>query len=259
MTALLSLPPVPARYRGVWRRTLLKTAAMEDVSTVVFWLQTARWHADIRIPARRGDFSGVSSLAECDRAQLESLACQQGFAGITQIDANGQDDICRWHRLIDYQPPASLPDVGAMRFSAGLLIEQGVCADYLEHWVHQATSEQGALVLRREEGSALRLLLVAGPYVMHARARRKAFPSDLPLDTDLSSFDDEQLRALLDFEIAFGLRTDTGWTVQHATLPWLEGKQIAVNLRRDGERAVLDWDGASSVWQIEEWFAPDAI
>jgi hypothetical protein len=86
--------PVPERYRGVWQRTLLETPDMRDTSTTVFWLQTAHWHADIRIPAHRPDFSGAARLANCSPRQLEWLAGQQGFAGVTQVDVTPQHEVC---------------------------------------------------------------------------------------------------------------------------------------------------------------------
>ena len=46
-------PLVPAAYRGVWKRTLLRTPQREDTTTQVYWMQTQSWHADIRVPASR--------------------------------------------------------------------------------------------------------------------------------------------------------------------------------------------------------------
>jgi hypothetical protein len=102
---------VPASYVGVWKRTLLATPTLPDTSTRVFWLQTDRWHADIRIPEDRPAIRG-DALDLLDRTALRALSRQQGFAGITEV--NG--DICRWHRMIDYQPPGRIADVGRMRF-----------------------------------------------------------------------------------------------------------------------------------------------
>ena len=47
------MPPV---YHGVWQRTLYAGAGdegrhIEDRTTRVIWLQTAHWHADLRVPA----------------------------------------------------------------------------------------------------------------------------------------------------------------------------------------------------------------
>src|SRR5437660_710150 len=107
---------VPARYRGVWRRTLLAEPDNVDTVSTVLWLQTSRWHADIRIPAGRPSFAGVESLADCSDEQLRFLARQAGFAGVTEIDLAAAPEICRWRRRWDVQPPAATADAGRMVF-----------------------------------------------------------------------------------------------------------------------------------------------
>ena len=90
---------------GLWRRTLLiDSDGSRDVSTGVAWLQGITAYVDTR-----------------------------GFAGrLTQ-----RDDVFEWQRLIDTAPPGPVPDAGRMRWEAGVLIEVGVHADYVEHWVRQ--------------------------------------------------------------------------------------------------------------------------
>src|SRR3569832_503628 len=92
--------PVPNAYLGVWRRSLLESPILRDTHSHVFWLQTPRWHADLRLPAGRPDFSGIDSLAECSAAQLAWLARQQGVCGVAQLDG----ERCTWHRQMDFQP-----------------------------------------------------------------------------------------------------------------------------------------------------------
>lgn len=258
MTDRKSIEPVPQRYCGVWRRTLLKTPDVHDADTTVFWLQAMRWHADIRIPARRPDFSGVRTLADCNRAQLLWLAQQQGFAGLTQIDATSQPEICRWHRMVDYRPPSATPDAGFMRFEPTQLVETGVHADYLEHWSRLPSSDQGIAVLQRADDQLRQqFLMVAGNHVMHVRERAWSWPPDLPADSDMTQFDDATLRDALDFEISFGTRTAGGWTVKHSTLPWLEGHPIRITMTPVGNDAVdLAWNGISTAWQVLEWQPP---
>lgn len=267
---------VPQRYRGVWRRTLLETPQGSDTTTTVLWLQTAHWHADVRIPAQRPDFSGVTSLAECSSAQRAFLATQQGFAGATEVTVSRQGEVCAWHRRVDFQPPPAGPDAGLMEFTPEHLAETGLYASYLEHWIHEAGSTSGAVVLQRLQetspeavgetntmaaaGTAatpVELLLVAGDSVMHVRGRRAAWPPGILPDTRLVQMPENLLAALLDFTIAYGHRTAHGWHVVHATLPWLEGASVAVSCDRIGEaRARLTWDGAVSHWQVLEWQDP---
>ena len=213
----LQTDPVPERYRGVWRRSLLATPDLRDTSTTVFWLQTERWHADIRLPVGRPDFYGVRQLAECSAEQLEWLRQQQGFAGVTQVDTSANPEICSWHRVVDFQLPSATADAGTMAFEPDVLIEKGVHAAYLEHWHKLPDSDQGFSVLRTSALSEpLRMLLVAGSYVMRVREHQSGWGSDAAL------------AAILDFEISFGVREADGWRVLHSTLPWLEGQVFAM-------------------------------
>lgn len=213
----LQTAPVPDRYCGVWQRSLLVTPELRDTETTVFWLQTGRWHADIRLPAGRPDFSGVRQLADCSMQQLEWLRQQQGFAGVTEVDISVTPEICRWHRVVDFQPPTAIADAGTMEFESGVLIEKGVHADYLEHWHKLPDSDASFTVLRPSAQSApLQLLLVAGAYVMRVRERQIGWESGAALE------------AILDFEISFGVCDADGWRVKHSTLPWLEGQHFAL-------------------------------
>jgi len=207
----LQTDPVPERYRGVWRRSLLVTPDLRDTSTTVLWLQTERWHADIRLPAGRPDFSGVRQLADCSAQQLAWLQLQQGFAGVTEVDTSVTPEICRWHRVADFQPPSATADAGTMEFAPDVLIEKGVHADYLEHWHKLPDSDDTFTVLRQSASSEpLQMLLVAGGYVMRVRERGGV------------------LASMLDFEISFGVREADGWRVMHSTLPWLEGQLFSM-------------------------------
>lgn len=253
---------VPQRYRGVWQRTLLQTPEGNDTATTVYWLQTARWHADIRIPAHRPDFSSVRSLAECSPAQLAWLACQQGFAGVTTVSAAMPKETCKWHRLIDFQPPAVLADAGYMSFEPGLLVETGVHADYLEHWRRLAHSDDGVAVMRKTAGRDARampaeFLMVAGRYVMHVRDRASGWLQGIRPDTALSELVTPHQFGLLDLEISFGERTGSGWRVRHSTLPWREGRDVDLRMGQAVEGVVpMRWDGVEAQWHIIEWTPP---
>jgi len=88
---------------GLWRRTLLIEAdGSQDASTDVVWLQ------------------GISAYVD-----------SRGFAGVL----HQRGDVFEWQRDIDTQPPEPVPDVGAMHWDGDTLIEKGVYADYVEHWV----------------------------------------------------------------------------------------------------------------------------
>jgi hypothetical protein len=256
--------PVPPHYRGVWRRTLLQTPDAIDTSTTVFWLQTSRWHADIRLPEGRPDFSGIRSIAECGPLHIDWLARQQGFAGITAVSADAAGtETCEWHRLVDFQPPPATPDAGTMRFDGDALTETGIHADYLETWRRLPDSTRGHAVLQLldadgQPASPMRLLLVAGNHVMHVRGRAAAWPAGVAPGTPLAALVPAGQVDLLDFEISFGERSVDGWTVSRSTLPWLENTSIAMRTRPlDDARLEVDFGGDVQCWKVLEWSAPD--
>lgn len=192
----LDFPPVPERYCGVWQRTLLETPQGRDTTTRVHWLQTERWHADLRVP------EDVDPGTPDGRMQL------QGFCGLTQITAGtgGQPDVCTWHRLWDIQPPRSTPDAGYMVFETpDRLIETGVHGQYLEVWERLPGTDGPFGVECRPDGS---LLLQAGACTMTVHARTQTWPDDLKAnETLMEVIQRHPLLAdgLLDFEIAMTL------------------------------------------------------
>lgn len=267
MTARMPVPPadpseppapVPADYLGVWQRSLLETPVARDTTSRVLWLQTPRWHADLRIPAGRPDFSGVSCLAECDDAQLAWLATQQGFCGVTQVDG----ERCTWHRQMDIQPASGSRDTGRMHFDGERVAETGIEADYLEIWERLPQSRGSAAALELVAESSRppdrpTWLLVAGDCFMFVRGRS----TRLPRAADLSSLiaharpDRKQLLAWLDIEISFGHRNGpTPWNIEHSTLPFREGQCITCPgaLRRHGHQLVVEGNGTRR-WMILDW------
>jgi hypothetical protein len=214
---------LPPACIGVWRRTLLRTPALEDTASTVYWLQTSRWHADIRIPADRPPMTGKSALDALTREELRALARQQGFCGVTEVEA----DICRWHRRVDFQPPSGFDDVGRMAFeSADRCLEYGVEQDYVEIWERLPGSTGETLALELPGARPLRLLR-AGDYAMCVRGRLDPLPQAANLVALAAGADDATLRRLLDFEISFAARDPDGrWEVRHSTLPWREGAPL---------------------------------
>ena len=130
---------VPKYYMGVWQRQFLETPTTKDDTSLVLWMQTQHYHIDIRLPAARSNIRKVSALEEYKDKELLLLASQQGFAGITQVNA----DICQWHREIDFQPPNDVRDIGKMVFTdANTVIETGLDEAYLEVWRQVAHSQE---------------------------------------------------------------------------------------------------------------------
>jgi hypothetical protein len=251
---MMGPPDVPAAYRGLWRRSLLRTAnGRTDRETRVFWMQTARLHIDIRVPAERPAFAHASHLGDLTREELTQLCMQMGFAGVSVVarDEPSHTERCQWHRQIDYRPPGDGRDIGTMHFETpDIVLEDGIDTVYHERWEREASSagvdwatsltqrearSQGMLTEERAPHDDAALFVArCGNRFMLARARspraqallgryRNQSLADAIRDPQLSIDD---IRALLDFEISLGqVRRDDGaqWTVELSTLPWREG------------------------------------
>lgn len=252
-------PGVPDDYLGVWRRSLLETPRVRDTASHVHWLQTRHWHADLRIPADRPDFAGVTCLAECDPEQLAWLARQQGFCGVTQVSG----EHCAWHRQADYQPATGRRDLGRMAFAGDRLEETGAEADYREIWERLPEGQGGtaALELVVEAGGlpARRTwLLVAGACFIYVRDRARPLPRKAAnLARLVASVRPSRAQVLewLDFEISFGRRDGaTPWRIDHSTLPYREGQAVTAPnaIRRVGYQLAVELE-PDRRWMIRDW------
>lgn len=217
------LPDVRGKWRGLWKRTLLERhgpgSLTNDRPADVYWLQTALWHADLRIPTERPDFSGVSSLEECDRQQLEFLVGQEAFCGITRIEGG----TCTWSRLMDLNPGTAL-DVAHMRFRGELLIvETGIAEKYTEHWtlVPGSRPAPGVEPLVPMDGESF--MLSAGDWAVSVTPRAKP-PPEIDLYAEPASRARDHLQWQASLVLSLCERTRSGWTARLSTQPWLEGR-----------------------------------
>ncbi|MGV0743054.1 hypothetical protein [Mycolicibacterium sp. XJ870] len=118
---------------GLWRRTLLiESDGSTDTTADVRWLQGATGYVDSR-----------------------------GFAGV--LEQHG--DVFEWQRLVATEPSDS-PDAGRMSWDADILVEVGVHADYVEHWVRDepAGSPCWSLVLQSAAGQTAVLVRVGDEF-----------------------------------------------------------------------------------------------
>ncbi len=259
-------PRVPERYVGLWQRLILQNdGAPADVTSHVFWLQTRSWHADIRIPAQRPDFSQHASFQACDRDRLLWLTGQRGFAGVTEVEG----EICSWQRKVDFQPPSGRRDMGRMVFvDPDTVVETGIEARYLEIWERVPGGEGLTAVLQREAEAGrvaepAEWLMFAGEYAMHVRNRVR---SHLPPAESLAALaknaevDDAHLRELVDFDLSFARQTPAGWRIQLSTQPFREGSLLLAQERLPApkDKLVRLGGGRPSRWQVLEWIDPDA-
>lgn len=220
------LPSVPASYVGLWERTLLERNSpgtlTSDRPARVYWMQTATWHADIRIPLERPDFSSVERLEDCDEAQLAFIVGQEAFFGLTKVDGT----VCTWLRLHDLRPGTAL-DIGRMTFAGpDLLFEYGIAEDYLEHWERQPGSvpEDGAGALR--EGAGGGLILQCGDWAMRIVTRGPAGEGYDPY-RPADEIAHEELAWRASLEMTLLERSGSGWTARLSTHPWIEGEAVS--------------------------------
>ena len=256
---------VPERYRGVWRRTLLETPDQRDTTTWVHWLQTARWHADLRVPAAAEVGRAAISLDAMSPAQHLALAQQQGFFGCTKVQPQGSREVCTWHRRLDLQPPGLTPDAGWMVFEGDdRVIETGVHGVYREVWEREPGSTGHTRVLADTTASpndatevvatARAFLLLSGECLMRVRPRRAGWPpGTAPGDTlgQLLARQPASATALLDFEISYGRLRDGVWRIERSSLPEFEGRSEAMHWQAiDDSRTEVRSDSGTAVWCV---------
>ncbi len=240
----MALEPVPETYRGLWQRTLLRTAdGVEDRATRVFWLQTDHLHADIRVPF------------PYPRKEAARVA-MAGFAGITQV----RGDRCQWHRLIDFHPDSSV-DVGLMQFvDANEVHERAPDNSYLEVWKRLpgsigAVRAQWLQSADRPERHAC--LLTAGDFFLFAADRPAPLSPGPSLEERLAGAGPERCGPLLSFELSLGRITGDRqpWQIHLSTLPRRIGQTlVAVGADDDPARwpPVL-WQGLGGCPPVAGW------
>lgn len=265
MSSSVAWLDVPERYRGVWQRTLLETPQGSDTTTWVRWLQTARWHADLRVPAAAEAGRSAVPLGLMSPAQHLALAHQQGFFGRTEVQPQGSREVCTWHRRLDLHPPGLTPDAGWMAFDGDdRVVETGVHGVYREVWERVPGSTGRTRVLADTSASpgddaevlatTRAYLLLAGEYLMRVRPRRAGWPpGTVPGDTvgRLLSQHPASASALLDFEISYGRLSDGGWRIERSSLPEFEGRTEAMHWQAlDDTHTEVCSDSGTSVWCV---------
>jgi hypothetical protein len=257
---------VPDRYRGVWARTLLEAPGVRDDRSFVRWLQASVWHADLRIPLMARPVAAHPPGAHPAQQLALRLAGQQGFCGMTEVRQQAAGEVCTWHRLSDFQPEREAADAGLMVFDApDRVIETGLNASYFEVWERLPGSTGRAIVLagldETGQDNAERVL-VAGRYLMRVRPRRLALPSEREPGQSLADVvarHPDLAREILDFEISFGCLDAGRWTIEHSTLPELEGLSLPCRLQHESEfQARIEGDFSTLPWQIIEWDCIDS-
>ncbi|KAA0950398.1 hypothetical protein FQ186_09225 [Pseudomonas sp. ANT_H14] len=210
---------VPEHYLGVWKRRLISYQNGEiDQHTSVYWLQTPRLFADLRIPTDMP----AHSISHADRL---ALCEQKGFAGVTQVDG----DICQWHRHIDFQPASNEADIGRMHFETrDRLIETALDDDYYEIWERLADSKglcRSQCLQANDNPTRSACLVLAGDYFLFAADRHAPLAPNGHLRERIDS---ENRQALLACELSFGQHRAGAmpWHIDYSTLPAQIGQRL---------------------------------
>jgi hypothetical protein len=214
---------VPPALTGLWQRdVMIRPDGSRDETTRVFWLQTRRLFADIRVPADRPPaaegFAGADLLA---------LARMQGFGGVFEVEG----DFCRWRREIDYQPPNDEADEATCFFEGEILVEVGVHAPYREDWRRLTPADAPLASWRLEQDDRVPgragILVVAGDRFILIEDRADKLPPAASLAAlvaeDLARGARDAALERLGMRIALGHVAAGAWRVTLSTLPWLEG------------------------------------
>ena len=143
---------VPAQYEGLWRRTgIWRSNGSSDLSTQVWWFQSACYHIDLRIPAGR---VGIN-----------------GFAGLTVVEG----DRCEWRPAIAYPAISAELDAGWMRFDdADHIHETGLDHSYEEDWYREPAGAMHGVRLHDPHSDALAYLLISDHWMAWACGRPSA-------------------------------------------------------------------------------------
>src|SRR5471032_2319920 len=218
-------PTVPAEYEGLWRRTgIWRSNGSSDLTTQVWWFQSASFHIDLRIPADRPMVADAAALARLPPEQRQRFAAQTGFAGLTVVDGAR----CAWHPEIAFPYVSSEVDAGIMRFdSADRLHETGLDNSYEEDWLRVPTGPVCGVRLRDTNSAAIAYLLISEQWMAWAYGK----PDDAFVADTLNP---RQWSAFSIFE------KQDDWILIASNFPWLE-KQASCKASEVSLAVVRQW------------------
>lgn len=213
---------------GLWRRSLLAWPdGRRDTTSFVNWLQGPGLYLDLRQPEGRPDFTGQNSLSALTPETMMWLATQEGFAG----ELVEEDGWFEWRRDIDFQPKAIYSDIGRLWIEGDVMVEEGKDIPYIEHWHREPIGSMPLWAARLEDRETGQKGAIArmGSLFMIARERYCAVPEGLTLAECVAGAPDmARAQEFLDCEISQGAVTSRGWFVQRSSLPFREGKSLAL-------------------------------
>lgn len=236
---MTAINTVPAHYVGLWRRESLQRGLEPvDTSSLVFWIQTLLWHADIRVPAGRPDFRGARSLEDCSETQLGFLLRQEAFWGVTVVEG----DRCHWNRMLDFQYMRT-QDFGRMVFEDDQVYEQGVASDYHEKWQRVSKPEPSvrSYIATGPNSASRAVICIADKHFIFIRPRAIWDVPAMRIQSriEAGTATRAEWEAFLNFEASFGEIAEGHGVVTLSTLPWRESQVAFV----DGDHRRFDAQG----------------
>jgi hypothetical protein len=222
-----------AELTGLWRRSLIAHRdGRRDTGTQVRWLQGPRSYVDLRQPADRPAFDGVSHVRDLRPHQIDWLATQLAFAG--RLTCAGE--VFSWNKTMDLHPIE--PDLGRLLYDGETLVEQALDLAYVEHW-HRETAVTVPIVEARlsdpDEGRS-GVLVRVGERLGFARSRTTDLPPGETLADILAA--QPTLRArqdLLDCEVSMATPDGGRWRITRSSSPWREGTTFVFESTAEGE------------------------
>ena len=255
-----------ADLSGLWTRSLMAWPdGRRDTETEVGWLQGMTAYADLRQkPGHAGHFQHVRCLQDLTMGDCERLATQQAFSGT--FLSHGES--FEWVRTIDFQPPRAGGDVGLLYWQGDILVEEGLQADYIEHWhrdpevpVHPCA----ALTMKGKDAPCWGSVVRVGNMFAYARDRQVKLAGDSLAACIAGAADIEAAQALVDFEISMGVISGDVWRITRSTLPFrvdsvfaygMEGETrfSVADFTQDGEAMIRDWEIVASEGDTSVFF-----
>lgn len=164
---LHSNSPVPPPYQGIWRRTgIFRSDGRIDLTTSVWWFQSALFHIDLRVPQDRPRLFDQAGLTRLSPTQLARYGAQTGFAGVTVVAG----ERCEWRPEIAFPAISAEIDAGLMRFDTpDNLHESGIDASYQEDWLRVTSGAvNGARLESLDDSGKLAYLIISGNHAAWA-------------------------------------------------------------------------------------------
>jgi hypothetical protein len=210
-SASLSVPHI---YHGAWRRDFIRRANGDfDNTTECWWLQSPRYHIDLRVPIDHPSASDAHALDALNDEAKQRYSRQTAWVGVTEVAG----ERCQWSPFAAIPKLSSEPDIGLMEFQTeDELIETCPEGRYVERWLRASHANQRCMSVRLE---------AVGP--IDAKLT-------LILLDDAAGLAMERAGTLTEVQIA--TRTTQGrWRVVRASAPWLARKFHADREKGVGE------------------------